>query len=199
MVIDIKKVASLLKGTSRISDVRSPNDLVTVFRFDEKNPDFVRNRFHVLGNVFYYENTRDWRGNINQGVSIILAFASYNSQYESSRQKPKQWKDDKIRDLLVNSGQFPKGPLYVSVGTRALNAFKWYFPSGQSGYLYTVSLKLSYEHDPNFQIKSEEEIVSYVKKAIALLFNQNNYDFMMEYMFELDRMYDILPETGNSL
>ena len=195
MVIDINKVAELLRDINKISDIKTKTSQMVQFRIGEKNPDFVRNRFHVLGQIFYSEYVKDWKGNLSQGIYYKIAFAAMDDY--ARRNYISNPRNDRIINIIKEKAGLPDRPTSVFVDQISASDFKNYLLPDRHEHLYALYVSITHDYDGEFKVEDESQIIKYFKGIINALFSPENYENMMEYMFHLPKI-QVVPEIGGN-
>ncbi|MCR4911337.1 MAG: hypothetical protein K5925_02275 [Bacilli bacterium] len=195
MVIDINKVADLLKGISKISDIKIKTSQILQFRLGERNSDFVRNRFHVLGQVFYSEYVKDWKGNLSQGIYYKIVFAAMDDY--ARRNYISNPRNDRIIKAIKDKAGLPDRPTSIFIDQISASDFKNYLLPDRHEHLYALCVSITHDFDGEFAIEDESQIIRYLKGIINALFSPDNYENMMEYMFHLPKI-QVVPEIGGN-
>ena len=197
---DIDKVIEYLKGNRRISDIKVRGNGIFTFRYDDNNPDFVRNNFHVLARVMYVEHVADWKGNIVNNLYISVAIGTrqeggYNDRFADSRR-------DYYQKLCNDTFKHPC-PGYVNYDVDISNGQFSEYERKDIDYSKTKCIGLvgSFGSDymSGFKFTTEKEIYEYIGRVVTLLFRPAENEKTMEFMFRLGKFYLVpAPVTNNA-
>ena len=188
MVRNLDTVRSLLFGT-KTSDfkVGSIRDYSYQFYFlyDERNPDFKRNSFHVPVEVSYSEGTADWQGNIKMhlNITIGLGITRQLSNRDEISQKSYYFHDVCRKNTEFNSN----GRIKLDLN----NYYGHFYDPYLKGRLDPNYIKdcvcLLIESDKYFA--SDRELAQFIEKAVGFLFKPEHYSKTMDFMFSLARFW----------